>query len=146
MFCTCLSNASCCCSFVLQPGKAGAFHRSPCRNPPSLQTRKAMTHRPTQSKVKATKAKSEGANRRHVGTRKVSNSQTRWLIMFPLTCCCIRWYLNFPFNFSFILTKNKKLGFNRVCNTKNTRHVKVVTIHYSLKRHEHYFFFYIQAL
>ena len=39
MFCTCPSNTSHCCSFVRQPSRAKAFHRSPCRNPPSLKVR-----------------------------------------------------------------------------------------------------------
>ena len=37
MFSTCLSNASRCCSFVRQPSRAEAFHRSQCRNPQSLK-------------------------------------------------------------------------------------------------------------
>lgn len=73
MFCTCLSSASHCCSFVRQPSRAEAFHRSPCRNPPSLKnTQEAVTRRPTQTKVKATKAKSERANRQRVGTRRAA--------------------------------------------------------------------------
>lgn len=44
MFVTRLSNTSRCCSFVCQPGKEEAFHRSPCRNPPSLKTRRRPRH------------------------------------------------------------------------------------------------------
>lgn len=87
MFGTCLSNTSHCCSFVCQPGKAEAFHRSPCRNPPSLKTHKRPWHA-DQHRQKLGPQKLVRANWQHVETRRVAlqtdavhtiRSNTAWL-------------------------------------------------------------------
>lgn len=67
MSCTCLSNMSHCCSFVRQPSRAEAFHRSLCRNPPSLKTHEAVTQGPTLTKVRAKKT-TKTKDRQHVWT------------------------------------------------------------------------------
>lgn len=71
---TCLSNTSHCCSFVCQPGKAEAFHRSLCRNPPSLKTHKRPWHT-DQHRQQLGPQKLARANGQHVGTRRAA-SQT----------------------------------------------------------------------
>lgn len=93
MFCTCLSNASHCCSFVCQPGKAEAFRRSLCRNPPSLKTHKRPWHT-DQHGQKLRPQKVVRANWQHVGTWSVAlqsvavhttRSNTGWLITFNIS-------------------------------------------------------------
>lgn len=111
-----LSKTGHCCFFVCQPGKAEAFRRSQCRNPPSLKTHKRPWHA-DQHRQKWRVQKSARANRQRVETRtvvaqtdtRIKREMTHCLIVFPIAGLSIRWYLTFTLPFTFASQTNSMI-------------------------------------
>ncbi len=108
MFCTCLSNASRCCSFVRQPGRTEAFHRS-------IRGRSAHVCCVSSASSDDGGSWQEAAGEREIFSRHLRSAQ----IELELNVCVVQWIKLFQCLISSTTAQKQAFSFLILVNESN---------------------------